>query len=61
MQYSPHTIRDYIITFKKFLAYFSGVDLETLNKQHIIQFMASQSNVSAKTLRTYHTDLSALW
>jgi len=61
MRYSPHTIRDYMVTFKKFLAYFGDVEIETLNKQHIIRFMASQSNVSAKTLRNYHADLSALW
>ncbi len=61
MRYSPHTIRDYGVTFKKFLACFGDMDIEVIHKQHIIQFMASQSNVSAKTLRNYHADLSALW
>lgn len=61
MRYSPHTIRDYRVTFKKFLAFFGDLEFETINKHHIIQFMAAQSNVSAKTLRNYHANLSALW
>ncbi|GAP10226.1 site-specific recombinase XerD [Bellilinea caldifistulae] len=61
MRYSPHTIRDYGVTFRKFLAFFGDLEFETISKQHIIQFMATQSNVSAKTLRNHHADLSALW
>jgi site-specific recombinase XerD len=61
MRYSPHTIRDYQVTFKKFLALHGDVDIEIIHKQHIIQFLASQSNVSAKTLQNYLADLSALW
>lgn len=61
MRYSPHTIRDYGVTYKKFLAHVGDVDIGAVNKQHIIQFMASQSKISAKTLRNYHADLSALW
>ncbi len=51
MRYSPHTIRDYGVTYKKFLAHVGDVDIGAVNKQHIIQFMASQSKVSAKTLQ----------
>lgn len=61
MRYSPHTIRDYAVTYKKFLAQVGDMDFENIQKQHILQFMASQTNVSAKTLRNYHADLSALW
>lgn len=61
MRYSPHTIRDYGVTYKKFLACIGDIDIGAVSKQHIVQFMASQSNVSAKTLRNYHADLSALW
>lgn len=61
MRYSSHTIRDYGVTFKKFLACVGDMDIGTVNKQHIVQFMASQSNISAKTLRNYHANLSALW
>ncbi len=61
MRYSPHTIRDYKVTYKKFLTHVGDMDIRTVNKQHIVQFMASQANVSAKTLRNYHADLSALW
>jgi len=61
MRYSPHTIRDYTVTFQKFLACVGDIDFESIQKQHILQFMASQSSVSAKTLRNYHADLSALW
>ncbi|GIV65479.1 MAG: integrase [Bellilinea sp.] len=61
MRYSPHTIRDYGVTYKKFLACVGDVDIRTINKQNIVQFMASQSKISAKTLRNYHADLSALW
>lgn len=61
MRYSPHTIRDYAVTFKKFLAQVGDMDFENIQKQHVLQFMTSQSNISAKTLRNYHADLSALW
>ncbi len=61
MRYSPHTIRNYGVTYKKFLAHVGDVDIGVVTKQHIIQFMASQSKISAKTLRNYHADLSALW
>lgn len=61
MRYSPHTIRDYGVTYKKFLACVGDMDIRAVNKQNIVQFMASQSNISAKTLRNYHADLSALW
>lgn len=61
MRYSTHTIRDYGVTYKKFLACVGDIDIRAVNKQNIVQFMASQSNISAKTLRNYHADLSALW
>lgn len=61
MRYSPHTIRDYTVTYKKFLNHVGDMEFENIQKQHIIRFMTSQSNVSAKTLRNYHAELSALW
>ncbi len=61
MRYSPHTIRDYEVTYRKFLAHAGDMDIRAVNKKQIVQFMASQANVSAKTLRNYHADLSALW
>jgi integrase/recombinase XerD len=61
MRYSPHTIRDYGVTYKKFLAEVGDMDFDDIQKQHILKFMASQKHVSAKTLRNYHADLSALW
>lgn len=60
MRYSPHTIRDYRVTYKKFLAEVGDIDFDDIQKQHILKFMASQKHVSAKTLRNYHADLSAL-
>ncbi len=61
MRYSPHTIRDYGVTFEKFLKCVGDVNIEAISKQQIVQFMALQPKVSAKTLRNYHADLSALW
>lgn len=61
MRYSPHTIREYSVTYKKFLAHVGDMKFENVQKQHILRFMTSQSDVCSKTLRNYHADLSALW
>jgi|YelNatPaOPRAMG01_1025707.scaffolds.fasta_scaffold114852_1 site-specific recombinase XerD len=60
-RYSPHTINDYNVTFKKLLQYLSDVEISSVEKKVIIEFMASQTEISAKTLRNYHANLSALW
>ena len=61
MRYSPYTIRNYEVTFRKFTTFCEDVEIASITKQHIIRFMASQPDVSAKTLSNYHADLSALW
>lgn len=61
MRYSPYTIRDYKVTFMKFIRHFGDKEIGEIEKRHIIQFLGSQTQVCAKTLRNYHADLSALW
>ena len=58
---SPHTIRDYITTFNKFIR-FQGDDLpiESISAKQVESFLAQQK-VSKKTVLNYHTGLSALW
>lgn len=59
---SPHTLRDYDNTFRKFET-FLGRDppLADITPGHIRAFLQHHTNLSAKTLRNYHTNLSALW
>lgn len=60
-RYSPNTIRGYKNTFEKFLKSRDDTPLENITRDSVIQFLKSQDTVAAKTLRNYHSDLSALW
>jgi len=61
-RYSPNTIRDYHVTFNKLLdSVKEDVDLADITRTDIVAFLNVQTGVSAKTLRNYHADLSALW
>ena len=59
---SPHTIQDYFNTFRKFQS-FLGEDLliNDINVEHIAGFISQYQHLKKKTLRNYHTGLSALW
>jgi len=59
---SRHTLRDYDTTFRKLEA-FLGHDppLASITPADIRAFLSSMNGLSAKTLRNYHTGLSALW
>lgn len=59
---SPHTIRDYVCTFRKFQDYL-GDDplLASIGVEQVRGFLADQDEVSNKTILNYHTGLSALW
>jgi site-specific recombinase XerD len=59
---SPHTLRDYDCTFRRFET-FLGRDppLGELTAADVRAFLNSQNGLSAKTLLNYHTGLSALW
>ena len=74
---SHHTISDYGVTFRYFLDWLGeDLLMSAITKQHIAQFMQTMAERktapngvaprparrrSAKTLRNYHTALSALW
>lgn len=60
-RYSPNTLRDYRVTFTKLLRFLGDTEFCTITRQEIIEFLGGQETVSSKTLRNYHTDLSALW
>jgi integrase/recombinase XerD len=61
-RYSPNTIRDYHVTFNKLKdSIKADVDLANITRVDIVAFLNAQTGVSAKTLRNYHADLSALW
>jgi len=60
-RYSPHTINDYNVTFKKLLKTVGDIEMHLVEKKDIIDFLASQNGISAKTLRNYYANLSALW
>ena len=59
---SPHTIADYLNTFRKFEIY-KDDDLRfaSISQNDIQEFLAAQTKLSNKTLLNYHTGLSALW
>lgn len=61
-RYSPHTLSAYKVTFAK-LAKFLGEDVEfrEISRLRLVEFLDKQKTISAKTLRNYHADLSALW
>lgn len=60
-RYSPNTLRGYRVTFDKFLACVGDVSLAEISRADVVAFLNAQKGVSAKTLRNYHADLSALW
>lgn len=57
---SPHTIRDYNRTLKKFLEYVGNVSVNTIESGDVAEFLAAQP-FSAKTVLNYHIGLSAFW
>ncbi len=59
---SPNTIRDYSNTINRFMDYL-GVDMvfEEIKVDLIEGFLYSYRNLSKKTIKNYHTGLSALW
>jgi len=60
-RYSPNTLRCYRVTFDKLVDFFGDIAIQQITRIKIIEFLDNQENVSAKTLRNYHADLSALW
>jgi integrase/recombinase XerD len=59
---SIHTIADYHNTFHKFSNYLADdPPLVAITANDVRNFFASQHNLSKKTIRNYHTGLSALW
>ncbi len=60
-RYSPLTIRDYKVTFKKLQEFMGEVEFEAITRDRLLSFMASQTQISATTLRNHHADLSALF
>ena len=58
---SPHTIRDYLTTFQKFMRFLKNdPPIETITVKQVEEFLAIQP-VSKKTVLNYHIGLSALW
>ena len=59
---SPHTLQDYFNTFHKFQTYL-GEDLliNEITVDQVAGFINRYQQMSKKTLRNYHTGLSALW
>jgi len=59
---SPHTLQDYFNTFRKFQAYLGEDPLfNDIDVDHIAGFISQYQHLKKKTLRNYHTGLSALW
>ena len=58
---SPHTIRDYVTTFNKFIRFLEDDQpIDSITAQQVEMFLALQK-VSKKTALNYHIGLSALW
>ena len=58
---SPHTIRDYLTTYKKFSRFLDDdLPIGAISVEQVEKFLASQP-VSKKTILNYHIGLSALW
>ncbi len=60
-RYSPNTLRDYRVTFTKLQNFLGDVEFREITRQQVVKFISQQKMVSAKTLRNYHADLSAIW
>jgi len=59
---SPHTLRDYNNTFRRFEEFLErDPPLCRITPADVHAFLGSLNGLSAKTLRNYHTGLSALW
>ena len=59
---SPHTIADYTNTFHKLQQFLSNdPPIAAITADQVRAFFAAQDGLSKKTLRNYHTGLSALW
>lgn len=58
---SQHTINDYKLSFRRFVALIGDVDMAGITVEDCRRFMASLSNLSAKTARNHYIGLSALW
>lgn len=59
---SEHTLADYSNTFRKFQRFLDGDPLfNEITQTQIESFLASQTDLSRKTVLNYHTGLSALW
>ncbi len=58
---SPHTIRDYVTTFNKFIRFLEDDQpIDSITAHQVEMFLARQK-VSKKTALNYHIGLSALW
>lgn len=61
-RYSPHTLRDYQNTYRRFRAWLDcDPPIREIGADLIRRFMASTGDVSKKTALNYHTGLSSLW
>jgi site-specific recombinase XerD len=60
-RYSANTLRCYRVTFKKLANFLGDIPFRDISRTRIIEFLSQQTDISAKTLRNYHADLSALW
>ena len=58
---SENTIKDYRNTYRRFIRVMGDVEIETVTVRQARQFMASLTNVCAKTARNMYIGLSALW
>lgn len=59
---SEHTLADYANTFRKFQRFLDGDPIfGEISQTQIESFLASQTDLSRKTVLNYHTGLSALW
>jgi len=59
---SQGTVKDYFTTFRKFFNFLEDdPPIELISSKHVERFLASQENISNKTLLNYHRGLSALW
>jgi len=58
---SPHTIHDYVNTFKKFSRFLIQDPLFDSITVHQVEMFLANQDVSKKTVLNYHIGLSALW
>lgn len=58
---SENTIHDYSNTYRKFITTLGDVEIVDITADDVRRFMASLTNLRAKTVRNYHMSLSSLW